>query len=412
MSSIVSNTSVFTNRSFPFEKIELSQLEKRNRKYYIDFSVENTPIFLQINKVKLLSEPIFIDDEQGYIDIEIQDRISELSKFFEELDNYNQLICYKHSEEWLGKTLELVDIEKVYKSSYKDKVLRLKIEKETIKMYDMKKNKLNIDSDLKIGDTLDVIMEISGLKLMKSAFTTHIILRQIRKHPEPIPKKKSIPNEYLFLDEYSNRTKVNMNDDNSLDDQTDIDMLVSKKKAPIKSKIPINELLSINSSYVSSKKDVNENKNDINSVDKSETISIPRKIKDKSQTITENSLVNSKENIHSTARPKSVDEPNGSGARVFRRDAPSMEEQNTKDYLKNIVDTMEIENEIDNSSMTQSKVSEINSRKDKILDALENGDIGLDSVISATKPKIAKKRATTTKKSNTKFTAQELHKDI
>ncbi len=391
MSTIVSNTSVFTNRSFPFDKIELSQLEKRNRKYYIDYTVEGIPIFLQINKVKLLSEPIFIDDEQGYVDIEIQDRIQELSKFFEELDNYNQLVCYKHSEEWLGKTLEMNEVEKVYKNSYKDKVLRLKIEKETIKMYDMKKNKLNIESDLKIGDTLDVIMEISGLKLMKSAFSTYIILRQIRKHPEPLPKKKSIPNEYLFLDEYSNKTKINIRDDNSLDDQTDVDLLVNKKSNKVtKSKIPINELLS------------NPPKK-INDIDKSESMSIPRKNNaksEKSNILTDDDLVNLKDPIG------------------------SLEDQNTKDYLKNIVDTMEMSNEIENSSIAQSKASEvstiskkeqleISSRKDKILDALENGDIGLDSVISASKPiKIAKKKPAATKKLNSKFTDQQLHKDI
>ena len=72
MSTVVSNTSVFTNREFPFKKIKLSDsLEKRNRKFYIDYTIEDQPIFFQINKVVLSSEPIFVDDEQGYIDIEV-----------------------------------------------------------------------------------------------------------------------------------------------------------------------------------------------------------------------------------------------------------------------------------------------------------------------------------------------------
>lgn len=392
MSTIVTNTSVFTNRSFPFDKIELSLLEKRNRKYYIDFSVQNIPIFLQINKVKLISEPIFIDNEQGYIDVEIQDRVQELANFFEELDNYNQLICYKHCEEWLGKSLEMKDIEAVYKTSYKNQSLRLKIEKETIKMYDMKKNKLSIDSDLKIGDTLDIIMEISGLKLMKSAFSSYIILRQIRKHPEAIIRKKTIPNEYLFLDEYSNRTKINVRDDNSLDDQTDIDMLTNKKK-PIgnlgKSKIPIDDLLR-NPPKVVNKYDEKEPSFGGQTKDKSKdsTFVIPR----------------------NNSQQSSKNDDNENTNIVDFRDPIDLEsEQNTNDYLKNITDTMEIEN----SSNNNSKISEIISRKDKILDALENGDIGLNSVISFSKPiKLAKKRPTNSKKIVSKFTDQQLHKDI
>ena len=353
MSTVITNTSVFTNRSFPFDKIHLSPLEKRNRKYYIDYSVEETPIFLQINKVKLLSEPIFIDDEQGYVDIEIQDRIEELGTFFRELDNFNQLICFKHSEDWLGKSLDMDNIEKVYKSSYKDKVIRLKIERETIKMYDMKKNKLNIDSDLKIGDCLDVIMEISGLKLMKSAFSTYIILRQIRKHPEPVSKKKNIPNEYLFLDEYSNRNKASIHDDNSLDDQTDIDVLVNKNSNKSR-KVPINELMANYSKKETKQKSI--------------------------------------EDILDLKDPGS-----------------SIEGEETKAYINNINNTMN--EEIDDSSASKNKIQSASNRKDQILDALENGEIGLDSIISSKSIKIPKKK-TNPKKTISKFTDEELHKDI
>ncbi len=397
MSTIVTNTSVFTNRSLPFDKIDISQLEKRNRKYYIDYTIENLPIFLQINKVKLISEPIFIDDEQGYIDIQIQDRLSELAKFFQELDDYNQLICYKHSEEWLGKSLELSEVEKVYKSSFKENVLRLKIEKESISMYDMKKNKLSIDSDLKIGDTLDVIMELSGLKLMKSAFSTYIVLRQIRKHPEPIIKKKSVPNEYLFLDEYSNRQKTNIQDDNSLDDQTDVEMLAKKKVTPkttnSKPKIPINELMG-----GTKVKSINEDES-------IKSASIDSNIKRKTKN-TKKEETTKKEEI-------SVSE---------FVDIPNDYEETTKDYLDNIMATMnnksnEIEDSSEelskNSKVSQNNVSEIQSRKDLILDALENGDIALGSMVSSVKSvKVSKKKLNPSKKSTSKLTDEQLHKNI
>jgi hypothetical protein len=63
---------------------------------------------------------------------------------------------------------------------------------------------------------------------MKNAFATHLVLRQIRKHPEPVPvRPKKIPNEYLFIDDYSKMVKK---DDHSLDSQTDVDVLVSLRK--------------------------------------------------------------------------------------------------------------------------------------------------------------------------------------
>ena len=232
MSTVVTSTSVFTNREFPFKKINLSDsLEKRNRKYYIDYDIEGQPIFFQINKVVLSSEPIFIDEDQGYIDVEVKERISETSKFFLELDNFNQVSCFKNCEDWLGKSLSMKDVESVYKSSFKNNLLRVKIERDNIKIFDTKKNKLDLEKDIKVGNVLDIIVEISGLKVMKNAFATHLVLRQIRKNPEPTPKTKVIPNEYLFLDDYSIRNvSKKVQDDKSIDSQTDVDVLVRRRK--------------------------------------------------------------------------------------------------------------------------------------------------------------------------------------
>jgi hypothetical protein len=232
MSTVVTSTSVFTNREFPFNKINLSDsLEKRNRKYYIDYDIEDQPIFFQINKVVLSSEPIFIDEDQGYIDVEVKERIGETSKFFLELDNFNQVSCFKNCEDWLGKSLSMKDVESVYKSSFKNNLLRVKIERDSTKIFDTKKNKLDLEKDIKVGNILDIIVEISGLKVMKNAFATHLVLRQIRKNPDPIPKAKVIPNEYLFLDDYSVRNvSRKVQDDKSIDSQTDVDILVKRRK--------------------------------------------------------------------------------------------------------------------------------------------------------------------------------------
>jgi hypothetical protein len=376
MSTVVTNTTVFTNREFPFKEISLSEsLEKRNRKYYVDYHIQDQPIFFQINKVVLASEPIFIDDEQGYIDVEIKDRLVEIQKYFDELDNFNQVSCFQHSEEWLGKNLSMAEIEGVYKSSFKNNQLRLKIENENIRIFDLKRNKLSLEKDIKIGNVLDIIIEISGLKVMKNAFATHLVLRQIRKHPEPVPlRQKKIPSEYLFIDDYS---KMVQKDDFSIDEQTDVDVLVSlRKKNSLKPPV------------------LKEDKSEVHS------------------------------EVHSEVKKIKVHE-------IVKKEEESFniekEDENTNDYLQSVekLKTMMstiLDEESDHFSRkdeASSKATKETKENDNVLEQLENGDITLGSALSEQSEKMPKKivgvrkSATGSKKvSVKKAVAQELYKNL
>lgn len=364
MSTVVTNTTVFTNREFPFKEISLSEsLEKRNRKYYIDYHIQEQPIFFQINKVVLSSEPIFIDDEQGYIDVEIKDRLTEIQKYFQELDNFNQVSCFKHSEEWLGKNLSMTEIEGVYKSSLKNNQLRLKIEKDNIRIFDLKKNKLNLEKDIKLGNVLDIIIEISGLKVMKNAFATHLVLRQIRKHPEPVPiRQKKIPSEYLFIDDYSKQVQK---DDHSIDSQTDVDVLVSLRK---KNNNPKPDLVS-----------------------KSE-------------------ILEALEDSHAVKEVVPEEES-------FNIEK---EDENTKDYLKSVEKLKSMMSSIlDEESSKASKASKVSkvskANRDEVLEQLENGDLtlgsALESAASEQSEKLPKK-ISRKKTSVKKAASQELYKNL
>jgi hypothetical protein len=352
MSTVVSNTSVFTNREFPFKKITLSDtLEKRNRKYYVDYTIDEQPIFFQINKVVLSSEPIFVDDEQGYVDIEVKERLAEISKFFGELDNFNQISCFKNCEEWLGKNITIGELESVYKTSYKNNLLRLKIEKDNISIFDFKKNKLSLDKDIKVGNVFDIIVEISGLKVMKNSFATHLILRQIRKHPDPVPlKPKNIQSEYLFLDDYSNKKDIKKHEERSLDSQTDVDVLVNQRKIRtvknIKNADEEKEVLDLSLSELKDPED--------NHLCKSETSSI--------KTLPKKRLAASKK--------EEVEEV----VEVFDIEK---DDENTKDYLQSVEKLKHIMSGIMDEPSSP-------SRKDKILNDLEGGELTLGSLTSMT----------------------------
>jgi hypothetical protein len=356
MSTVVTNTTVFTNREFPFKEISLSEsLEKRNRKYYVDYHIQDQPIFFQINKVLLASEPIFIDDEQGYIDVEIKDRLVEIQKYFDELDNFNQVSCFQHSEEWLGKNLSMAEIEGVYKSSFKNNQLRLKIENENIRIFDLKRNKLSLEKDIKIGNVLDIIIEISGLKVMKNAFATHLVLRQIRKHPEPVPlRQKKIPSEYLFIDDYS---KMVQKDDFSIDDQTDVDVLVSLRKKN-SSKPPV------------LKEDNSEVQSEVQKTIKKEEESFNIEKEDENT----NDYLQSVEKLK-TMMSTILDEESVSVSASFHGKEEDPEHKVSKAK----------------EDETSSKATKETKENDNVLKQLENGDITLGSAISEQSEKMPKK---------------------
>jgi hypothetical protein len=217
MSSVISTMSVLTLDGFPFEDIQMSELEKRDRKYYIDYSIDGQPVFFQVNHVTLTGPTLCANETQCYLDVCIKDKFShQVKDFFQEMDNFNKVSCFTNSEEWLGKHISMQDIDTVYRSAMTQQVLRVKIEKGALCTFDYKKNKIAFEG-LEQGHVLDIIVELAGLKIMKNAFSANLILRQIRKHPETMPKIKAIPSEYLFLDK-----RHGGGGDESLDSQTDI----------------------------------------------------------------------------------------------------------------------------------------------------------------------------------------------
>ena len=378
MSTVVTNTTVFTNREFPFKEITLSDtLEKRNRKYYIDYHIDEQPIFFQINKVLLVSEPIFIDDEQGYIDVEIKDRLPEISKYFEELDNFNQVSCFKNCEDWLGKKLNMDEIEGVYKTSFKKNCLRLKIEKDNIRIFDFKKNKLELEKDIKVGNVLDIILEISGLKVMKNAFATHLVLRQIRKHPEPVVlRTKLIPKEYLFIDDYSKLNNAKK-DEHSIDSQTDVEVFVNRRK---KNNVPPKLL---EPSVVDKEEETEQPENEVD-LNLDEILEESERLEDK-KVQKAGAVLNEKTSFFDIEK----------------------EDDNTNDYLKSVEKLKHMMSDILDEKSSTSKFS----HKDKILEKLENGDITLGSFQSEQSEKPLKKIGGARKKTIAK-PSQELYKDL
>jgi hypothetical protein len=445
MSTVVTSTSVFTNREFPFKKINLSDsLEKRNRKYYIDYDIEGQPIFFQINKVVLGSEPIFIDEDQGYIDVEVKERIGETSKFFLELDNFNQVSCFKNCEEWLGKSLSMKDVESVYKSSFKNNFLRVKIERDNIKIFDTKKNKLDLENDIKVGNILDIIVEISGLKVMKNAFATHLVLRQIRKNPDPIPKAKLIPNEYLFLDDYSVRNvSRKVQDDKSIDSQTDVDVLVKRRKQvtktpsvvevlAAKAKKELSEASRVEPSEEPTLEDLDLSVSELRDPDEHELeaeveaeADAEERTKVSEETVEQVTpilgktldvaTVDSRSNVSKTFKTAKISKTAKRGGKAAKvaNDQQTLEsfdiekdDLDTKEYLESVEKLNNIMNNIFDGD---------ESRKDNILNRLEAGEITLGSINSEQSEKAPTKKPAARKKGGAKgkaAAANQLYKNL
>lgn len=410
MSTVVTSTSVFTNREFPFKKINLSDsLEKRNRKYYIDYDIEGQPIFFQINKVLLSSEPIFIDEDQGYIDVEVKERIGETSKFFLELDNFNQVSCFKNCEDWLGKSLSMKDVESVYKSSFKNNLLRVKIERDNIKIFDTKKNKLDLERDIKVGNILDIIVEISGLKVMKNAFATHLVLRQIRKNPDPIPKTKLIPNEYLFLDDCSIRNvSRKVQDDKSIDSQTDVDVLVRRRKQVPKTPSVVEVLVAKSTKEASVVKQLESSEEptledldlSVSELKDPEERDIEEQTLEQVQPIPGKTLdvatVDTRSNVSKKAKTTKKGGKTSKVEKAMKDDQQTLE---SFDIEKDDLDTKEYLESVEKLNNIISNIfDEDESRKDNILNKLEAGEITLGSMNSELTEKTEQVETAPTKK--------------
>lgn len=441
MSTVVTSTSVFTNREFPFNKINLSDsLEKRNRKYYIDYDIEGQPIFFQINKVVLSSEPIFIDEDQGYIDVEVKERIGETSKFFLELDNFNQVSCFKNCEDWLGKSLSMKDVESVYKSSFKNNLLRVKIERDNIKIFDTKKNKLDLENDIKVGNILDVIVEISGLKVMKNAFATHLVLRQIRKNPDPIPKSKVIPNEYLFLDDYSVRNvSRKVQDDKSIDSQTDVDVLVKRRKQVTKTPSVVEVLaarakkeLSVASKVESSEEptleDLDLSVSELKDPEEHEPQVEEERTKASAETLEQTTpiagktldvaTVDTRSSVSKTTKTAKTTKKGGKVSKAAKEAKVANDQQTLEsfDIEKDDLDTKEYLESVEKLNNIMSNIFDGDeSRKDNILNRLEAGEITLGSINSEQSEKAPTKKPAARKKGGAKgkaAAANQLYKNL
>jgi hypothetical protein len=443
MSTVVTSTSVFTNREFPFKKINLSDsLEKRNRKYYIDYDIEGQPIFFQINKVVLSSEPIFIDEDQGYIDVEVKERISETSKFFLELDNFNQVSCFKNCEDWLGKSLSMKDVESVYKSSFKNNLLRVKIERDNIKIFDTKKNKLDLEKDIKVGNILDIIVEISGLKVMKNAFATHLVLRQIRKNPDPIPKTKLIPNEYLFLDDCSVRNvSRKVQDDKSIDSQTDVDVLVKRRKQVTKTpsvvevlaskaKKELSEASKVESSEEPTLEDLDLSVSELKDPEEKEEQAQEEKTKVSEETLEQVTpipgktldvaTVDTRSNVSKTTKTTKTNKTTKKGGKVSKVAKAVKDDQQTLesfDIEKDDLDTNEYLESVEKLNNIMNNIFDGDeSRKDNILNKLEAGEITLGSINSEQSEKAPTKKPAARKKGGAKgkagAAANQLYKNL
>lgn len=426
MSTVVTSTSVFTNREFPFKKINLSDsLEKRNRKYYIDYDIEGQPIFFQINKVVLASEPIFIDEDQGYIDVEVKERIGETSKFFLELDNFNQVSCFQHCEDWLGKSLSMKDVESVYKSSFKNNLLRVKIERDNIKIFDTKRNKLDLEKDIKVGNILDVIVEISGLKVMKNAFATHLVLRQIRKNPDPVLKTKVIPNEYLFLDDCSVRNvSRKVQDDKSIDSQTDVDVLVRRRKQVPKTPSVVEVLVAKSVKEASAAKQIESSEeptiddldlsvSELKDPEEHEAVAeavaaeaVAEAAEEKTlvseKTLEQVATVDTRSNISNVSKTPRNTKTTKKGGKVSKAAKAMKEDQQTLesfDIEKDDLDTKEYLESVEKLHNIMSNIFDGDeSRKDNILNKLEAGEITLGSMNSELTEKTEQSEKAPTKK--------------
>ena len=160
---------------------------------------DNSRVFVQLNKVKLLTPYAEGDDVTLQTD-----------RSFQEFDSEIMTAAKDNSTSWFGREVQAKTIEAAYqKSVTNDTMIVNKFS--SMKAFDAQREQ--IDANDLVADTVcDCVVEFIGLWFMKKTFGAHWRLVQVRKKKEPKP---NVYNTYLFTDDQDEDQENSEDDDDS-----------------------------------------------------------------------------------------------------------------------------------------------------------------------------------------------------
>ena len=161
---------------------------------------DNSRVFVQLNKVKLITPYAEGDDVTLQTD-----------RSFQEFDSEIMDAAKDNSTSWFGREVQVKTIEAAYQKSTTNNTMIVN-KFANMKAFDALREQ--IDANDIVADTVcDCIVEFVGLWFMKKTFGAHWRLVQLRKKKDPKP---NVYNTYLFTDDHEDRENSDDDDDSAL----------------------------------------------------------------------------------------------------------------------------------------------------------------------------------------------------
>ena len=217
------------NNSFDFDKLTLNKPTQISGNYFIKFSVDKQPLYIQTPKASIKQTIIHKTSKKSYCDLLFSQDNDEFIQWLETLESNCQKIIFENRKSWFETELDLDDIESSFTppiKSYKSGTYHIvrtnmtpRLGKIITKVYDESETDLKIE-DISGNMSVIGILEIQGIKCSAKSFQIDIELKQMMVLNPVDLFEKCIVNKHPKKPPFDTVTKIipiiqdNKNDEN------------------------------------------------------------------------------------------------------------------------------------------------------------------------------------------------------
>jgi len=205
------------NSNFDFDKLILNKPTQISGNYFIKFSVDKQPLYIQTPKASIKQTIIHKTTKKSYCDLLFSQDNDEFIQWMETLESNCQKIIFDNRKTWFETELDLDDIESSFTppiKSYKSGTYHIvrtnmtpRLGKIITKVYDESETDLKIE-DISGNMSVIGILEIQGIKCSSKSFQIDIELKQMMVLNPVDLFEKCIVNKYPIRSSYESINKI------------------------------------------------------------------------------------------------------------------------------------------------------------------------------------------------------------
>ena len=210
----------FNNINLNDDSLSFSKPEKVRNIYYSKILNNDKPLFIQTNKLEILSNTKELNDKDPSIEFKISNHNLDFYDFLNKLDNKLIQKTFQNSKDWFSKEIPLETIDDMYKRLLKPiqknnmPNIRFKLpqvnNKILTKIYNQNKKFLDIKE---VNNNIDaiLILHIRGIKFMKQHYICDVYISQMKIY--------EVNNNYIISEDCLINNDNNESDEDIIDEE-------------------------------------------------------------------------------------------------------------------------------------------------------------------------------------------------